>query len=76
MKELGAVTLVIANRATTAVRKSADYLVELSLTIPEPARAAAAVIPGQLLGFYTGLRKGLDPDSPRNLSRVVMLEGK
>ena len=76
MKELGAVTLVIANKATPAVRKSADYLVELSLTVPESARAAAAVIPGQLLGFYTGLRKGLDPDNPRNLSRVVMLEGK
>ncbi len=76
MKELGAVTLVVANKATPAVRKSADYLVELSLSAPETARAAAAVIPGQMLGFYTGLRKGLDPDNPRNLSRVVMLEGK
>jgi glutamine---fructose-6-phosphate transaminase (isomerizing) len=76
MKELGAITLVITNAATPAVHKSADYLVELGLTVPETARAAAAVIPGQLLGFYTGIRKGFDPDSPRNLSRVVMLEGK
>jgi glucosamine 6-phosphate synthetase-like amidotransferase/phosphosugar isomerase protein len=30
--------------------------------------------PGQLLGLYTGLDKGLDPDAPRNLSRVVTLE--
>lgn len=76
MKELGAATLVVANQATPAVRKSADDLIELSLSVPEPGRPAAAVIPGQLLGFYTGLRKGLDPDNPRNLSRVVMLEGK
>jgi glucosamine--fructose-6-phosphate aminotransferase (isomerizing) len=76
MKELGAVTLVITNKATPAVRSAADYLVELSLNVPEIARAAAAVIPGQLLGFYSGLRKRLDPDNPRNLSRVVMLEGK
>jgi glutamine---fructose-6-phosphate transaminase (isomerizing) len=76
MKELGAVTLAVTNAATPAVRKSADYVIELGLTVPEAARPAAAVIPGQLLGFYTGIRKGFDPDSPRNLSRVVMLEGK
>ena len=29
---------------------------------------------GQLMGFYTGLRKGYDPDSPRHLSRVVVLK--
>lgn len=76
MKELGGVTLVIANKLTPAARKSADYAIELSLAVPEIARPAAALIPGQLLGFYTGIRKGLDPDNPKNLSRVVMLEGK
>ncbi len=76
MKELGGVILAVTNRSTPALAKSADYVVELGLSVPETARAAAAVIPGQLLGFYTGIRKGFDPDSPRNLSRVVMLEGK
>jgi glutamine---fructose-6-phosphate transaminase (isomerizing) len=76
MKELGGIILAVANKATAALVKSADYVIELGLTVPEVARAAAAVIPGQLLGFYTGIRKGFDPDSPRNLSRVVMLEGK
>jgi hypothetical protein len=27
----------------------------------------------QLVGLYTGLKKGLDPDEPRNLSRAVIL---
>jgi len=54
----------------------AGYLIELSLDVPEAARAAAAVVAGQLLGFYTGMRKGFDPDQPRNLSRVVMLDGR
>jgi len=72
-KELGATTLVITNRADAAVRGSADYLIELGLRVPEAARAAAFVIPGQLLGFHTGIRKGFDPDNPRHLSRVVML---
>jgi hypothetical protein len=32
------------------------------------------VFAGQLTGLYTGLRKGLDPDNPRHLSRVVVLD--
>src|SRR5277367_6511246 len=75
IKKLGGSTLVVANTANAAVRRSADYLVELGLNVPEVARAVASVIPGQLLGFYTGVKKGLNPDEPRNLSRVVMLEG-
>ncbi|HEY0704659.1 MAG TPA: SIS domain-containing protein [Candidatus Acidoferrales bacterium] len=74
MKKLGGTILAITNKATPAVRRSADYVVELSLSVPEVARVAASVLPGQFLGFYNGLRKGLNPDEPRNLSRVVMLE--
>ena len=74
IKQLGGKTLAITNAANAAIRHSADFLVELSLGVAETARAAASVIPGQLLGFYTGLKKGLNPDEPRNLSRVVMLE--
>jgi len=75
IKKLGGVTFVVVNAANAAVRRSADYLAELGLNVPEVVRAVASVIPGQLLGFYTGLKKGLNPDEPRNLSRVVMLEG-
>jgi glutamine---fructose-6-phosphate transaminase (isomerizing) len=74
IKDLGAATLVITNRANAAVRESSDVLIETALSLPEAARAAAFVIPGQLLGFHTGIRKGFDPDNPRNLSRVVMLQ--
>jgi glucosamine--fructose-6-phosphate aminotransferase (isomerizing) len=75
VKDLGGTTLVIADQANSAVQRAADYLIELSLEIPEAARAAAMVVPGQLLGFYTGVRKGLNPDEPRNLTRVVLLGG-
>ena len=74
IKDLGGTTLVIANHANALVEKCSDFLVELSLNAPEAARAAAAVIPGQLLGFYTGVGKGFNPDQPRNLTRVVMLD--
>jgi glutamine---fructose-6-phosphate transaminase (isomerizing) len=76
IKKLGGTTLVISNAGDPGIRRAADYFIELSLEAPETARAAASVIPGQLLGFYTGIKKGLNPDEPRNLSRVVMLETK
>ena len=74
IKELRGTTLAITNSANSTVRKHADYLIELSLDVPELLQAAAAVVPGQLLGFHTGIRKGYDPDQPRHLTRVVMLD--
>ncbi len=72
-KELGAKTLVVTNSVDARARAAADMLIELNLEVPEYARLAAYVLPGQLLGYYTGLRKGMDPDNPRFLSRVVIL---
>jgi glutamine---fructose-6-phosphate transaminase (isomerizing) len=74
IKKLGGTTLVIANVCDSAIRGYADFVVELSLDVPETARVAAGVIPGQLLGFYAGIDKNLNPDEPRNLSRVVTLD--
>jgi len=73
IKALGAATLVVANRAGESVRASADLLVELKLKAPEYARPAVYLMAGQLLGYYTGAGKGLNPDQPRNLTRSVVL---
>jgi glucosamine--fructose-6-phosphate aminotransferase (isomerizing) len=48
-------------------------LIEFDFETPELIRMAPFVFAGQLTGRYTGLKKGLDPDNPRNLSRVVVL---
>jgi glucosamine--fructose-6-phosphate aminotransferase (isomerizing) len=74
VKGLGGATMVVTNAANGVVRRSADYLIELSLEAPEAARPAATVIAGQLLGFHLGIRRGFDPDQPRHLTRVVMLD--
>ncbi|MGB8475188.1 MAG: SIS domain-containing protein [Candidatus Acidiferrum sp.] len=73
VKKLGAVTLVVANRATPALRRDSDLLMELGMEEPEFARMAMTAIPGQLLGLAVGLRKGLNPDAPKNLTRAVVL---
>jgi glutamine---fructose-6-phosphate transaminase (isomerizing) len=76
LKKLGAAIFVVANRATPVMRRDADLLIELGLDEPEYARLALAAIPAQLLGLAVGLRKGLNPDVPKNLTRAVALGSK
>jgi glucosamine--fructose-6-phosphate aminotransferase (isomerizing) len=73
MKALGGCTLAIANRLSPEIESSADLAIELALNVPEVARLAVYVVWGQLLGSCLGLRKGLNPDAPRYLSRFVTL---
>jgi len=73
MKALGAATMVIANRVDNRAQRASDFAIELGLQSPEYARPAAFAIWGQLYGVYYGLKKGLNPDSPKNLTRVVEL---
>jgi len=65
---------VVTNHANERVRAVADMSVELAIDLPELIRLAPSLVAGQLLGLYTGLKKRLDPDSPRHLSRAVILD--
>jgi len=73
LKELGAAICVIVNHATPELKKHSDLLIELSLDGPEFARYALTAIPAHLLGTAIGLRNGLNPDAPKNLTRAVVL---
>jgi glutamine---fructose-6-phosphate transaminase (isomerizing) len=73
LKELGAAICVIVNRATPDLKKYSDLLIELALDGPEFARYALTAIPAHLMGTAIGLRKGLNPDAPKNLTRAVVL---
>lgn len=74
VKELGGMTLAVANRLDVRARSAADLAIEFNCSLPEYACLAPYVFAGQLMGVYTALQKGLDPDHPRNLSRVVILK--
>ena len=76
LKKLGAVTMVVVNRATPELRRDSDLLIELGMDDPEYARMVLTAIPAQLLGLEVGLRKGLNPDVPKNLTRAVVLDAK
>jgi len=74
MKELGAVIVTVCNRASDAVKRNSDLVIEMNFAGHELALLAPYVVPSQLMGFFTGIRKGLNPDAPKNLTRVVMLD--
>jgi len=73
MKALGATTMAVAAKISARIKAASDLLIEVPAGQTEYSRLAACIPAAQLLGLYTGLKKGLDPDSPRNLSQVVIL---
>jgi glutamine---fructose-6-phosphate transaminase (isomerizing) len=74
MKELGGIIVAVCNRANEQIRKAADLLIEMDFLAEEIALLAPSVVPCQMMGFFTGLQKGLNPDQPKNLTRVVILD--
>ena len=74
MKALGGVTIAVCNQADDSLRRSSDLVIEAGFDGNELALLAPYAVAGQLLGFFTGRRKGLDADRPKNLSRVVILD--
>jgi len=74
MKQLGGTIVAICNRAPNSIRRSVDLLIELEANVPELALMAPFLVPAQLLGFHAGVKRGFNPDEPKNLSRVVILD--
>jgi len=74
MKELGGVTIAVCNRANENIRRASDLILELNLPGDELTQLAPHIVPIQLMGFFTGVSRGLNPDQPKNLTRVVVLD--
>jgi len=73
VKSRGAYTVAIANDGYYAVEDLADFVVYIPKTNPHFA-ASLAVIPMQLLAYYTAVGRGEDVDKPRNLAKSVTVE--
>ena len=73
MKNLGGTIIAVYNHASEAVRRNSDLVVELGFDGPETATLWPAIAPSQMLGFFNGVKKNLNPDAPLNLDRVVIL---
>ncbi len=68
----GGNVMVIAEENET-LRKNAQTIIPLPMAKPMLS-SLLAVIPLQLLAYYSSVEKGFDPDFPRNLSKTLTVD--
>lgn len=74
MKELGGVNIAVGMEDLAVVNRASDLVLTFPFRGNELALLAPFAVAGQLFGFFSGLKKGWNPDQPKNLTRVVMLD--
>jgi glucosamine--fructose-6-phosphate aminotransferase (isomerizing) len=70
LKDAGALVMSIGPTASTV----ADHSLVIGQELSDLARCCLYIPPVQLLAYFRALGRGLDPDRPRNLSLVVVLD--
>ncbi len=70
MRARGARIIVVSPKNAEEISSLADFQFEMPV-LHEIASVITYVIPLQILAYYTAVRKGLDPDRPRNLAKTV-----
>ena len=72
-KARGAFLMGITTNGNYAVEDAVNFTVYIPRT-DEHFVSSLAVVPLQLLGYYTSVSRGLDVDKPRNLAKSVTVE--
>lgn len=75
VKSRGAKIILVCTDACARGLKEgvADYVVEIPHS-EELLMPITAVVPLQILAYYTAINRGVDPDKPRNLAKSVTVE--
>ncbi len=75
VKSRGATIILVCTDACARKLKEgvADYVIEIPHS-DELLMPITAVVPLQLLAYYTSINRGNDPDKPRNLAKSVTVE--
>ncbi len=71
MKARGASIILLMEEGDEELKGLADETIEIPKDIPEILSPILYVIPLQLFSYYMALKRGLDPDKPRNLAKSV-----
>ena len=74
MKARGASIILIIEDGDEDLNRLADHAVQIPKDIPEILSPILCVIPLQLFAYYMALKRGLDPDQPRNLAKCVTVK--
>ena len=69
----GAYLMGLTSYGNYAIEDTANFTIYVPKT-EEHFIGSLAIIPLQLLGYYTGVAKGVDVDKPRNLAKSVTVE--
>ena len=72
IKARGARVVIITNSRERIHVLEGDFVIRLPTT--ETTVDILATIPLQLLAYYLSIKKGINPDFPRNLAKVVTVE--
>jgi len=71
MKARGASVIALIEEGDEEVKRLVDDYLEVVKGIPEVLSPIVYVIPLQLFAYYVAVKRGLDPDKPRNLAKSV-----
>jgi len=74
MKELGAGLLIFGDKVSEKFYEQTENIVDLGENINEWIRGILFLPVIQLLSYYKALKKGLDPDNPKNLTYFVEIK--
>lgn len=72
-KTRGGIVLAVVTQGNEAIRREADYVIEVPAT-SELLQPILNTIPMQLLSYHIAVRRGCDVDQPRNLAKSVTVE--
>jgi len=71
MKARGARIIALCEEGDEEIKELSDDCIEMPRGIPELLSPIPYVVPLQLLAYHIAVKRGLDPDKPRNLAKSV-----
>lgn len=73
VKTRGAKVIFITHDNINVSEEAADYVIGIP-SIDDILMPMLAIVPLQLIAYYTSVAKGINPDKPRNLAKSVTVE--
>lgn len=74
MKARGAEIIGIVDEQDGEITSLSDEIINLPPGIPSMLTPIVYILPLQLFAYYMAVRKGYDPDFPRNLAKSVTVQ--
>jgi glucosamine--fructose-6-phosphate aminotransferase (isomerizing) len=73
VKSRGAMVIMVCKESTSVEEQTVDYKIGLP-SVSDVLMPLVAVVPLQLMAYYTSVLRGCDVDMPRNLAKSVTVE--